>query len=184
MPSPKGKKLFPTILVILAILIASIIGAASMQPDQFRVERSIVINAASQNVFEQVNNLHHWENWSPWAKLDPNAKSDYEGPDAGVGAVMLWDGNHEVGKGKMTIIESRPNEYIKFRLDFEKPMKGTSTAEFTFREASDGTNVSWSMSGENNLLAKIMSLFMNCEKMMGNYFDKGLNSLKALVEKK
>jgi len=140
--------------------------------------------AAPSTVFDQVNDLHKWEAWSPWAKMDPNAKSSYEGPAAGMGAKMSWDGNMKVGAGNMTIIESRPNQWIRFQLVFLKPLAATNLAEFTFQPQGDQTLVSWTMSGKNNFMSKVMSLFMNCDKMVGGQFEQGLAQLKAIVESK
>lgn len=104
-----------------------------MQPSEFRVERTAKIAATQADLFAQVNDFHKWENWSPWAKLDPAAKVTFEGPDSGQGAVMNWAGNDKVGEGKVTIIESRPNELVKVRADFLKPFEGSATSEFQFK---------------------------------------------------
>jgi uncharacterized protein YndB with AHSA1/START domain len=161
-----------TIIVILCIVIA-------MQPADFRVARSATIAAPVGAVFAQVNDLHKWREWSPWAKRDPNAKNSYEGPVAGVGAAFMWSGNSEVGEGKMTIIESRKNEKVVFRLEFEKPFEATSNAEFTFKESAGQTQVTWAMTGKNNFIGKAISLVMNCDKMIGKDFEKGLAQLDA-----
>lgn len=170
---------------ILALIVVAIIGfaiAASMQPDEFSVSRNATFNTTPDKIYPHINNLQAWNAWSPWAKLDPNAKTTFEGPAEGVGAKMLWDGNHEVGKGAMTIIESQPNERVKFQLDFEKPMAGTSYAEFTLKPQGTTTEVTWSMEGKNNFIAKAMSLVMDCEAMISEQFDKGLASLKGIAE--
>src|SRR5262249_10520255 len=132
--------------------------------------------------FPHVNNLREWKEWSPWAKMDPNAKETFEGPAAGKGAVMTWAGNRKVGEGSMTITESKTNNAVRFRLDFRKPMKPISTAEFTFTPEGRATKVTWSMSGHNNLIGKAMGLVMNCDKMVGGQFEKGLASLKSIAE--
>ena len=172
------------VLLSLAFTLAVLAVFISTQPYEFKVTRSTIIQAPPEAVFENVNNLHKWEAWSPWAKLDPNAKTTFEGPEAGKGAIMRWDGNMEVGKGSMTIVESKPNEQVLFNLDFEKPLPGTNTAEFLFKAEDVNTKVIWSMHGKQNFLGKAMGLIFNCEKMVGENFDKGLASLKALAEKK
>ena len=170
-------------VTIVTIIVLAVI-AIAMQPDKFCVSRSITIDAARADIFPHVNNLQRWEAWSPWAKLDPDAKSEFEGAESGIGALMRWDGNKEVGKGSMEIIESIPAEFIKMQLIFLKPMQGTSYATFRFDKENDMTKVTWEMSGHNNFIAKAMSLVMNCDKMMGAYFEKGLASLKAVSETK
>jgi hypothetical protein len=127
--------------------------------------------------------LHKWDAWSPWAKLDPNAKHSFEGAEAGVGAAMSWDGNKKIGAGKLTITESRANESVGFRLEFIRPFKATNTAEFIFNRVGNQTEVVWSMSGKSNLFFKVFGLFMNCDDMAGRDFEKGLASLKAIAEK-
>jgi len=109
-------------------------------------------------------------------------KHVYEDAPAGVGAVYAWSGNNEVGEGRMTITESRPSELIRIRLEFMKPFRATSTAEFTFQPAADQTAVTWSMTGTNNFVAKAIHLFMNMDRMIGGQFEKGLAQLKAISE--
>jgi len=165
-------------IIIIAILLVVIIAG---QPDVFAMSRTAKFTAPPEKIFPHVNDFHAWEAWSPWAKLDPNSKSSFEGPAAGTGAVMKWEGNSRIGVGKMTIIESQPNSVIRFRLDFEKPMKSTQTAEFSFLPEGNGTVVQWSMAGKNSAMGRVMGLFMNCEKMIAAQFDKGLANLKAVV---
>lgn len=168
--------------LILVVLI--VVGIALTKPDEFKVSRSATFNAAAPSVFAQVNDLRNWEAWSPWGKMDPSAKPTYEGPHAGNGAAMVWHSEKpEVGVGKMTITESVPNQRIVFLLEFEKPMKGTNTASFTFKPNGKQTEVTWSMSGKMGLMQKVMSIFMNCEKMVGEMFEEGFKNLKAIVEK-
>jgi len=176
--------MFKKILVVLIAFLLAFAGFISTQPDDFRITRSAVIAAPAEAVFAHVNNLHAWEAWSPWAKLDPNATSTFEGAKSGVNAKMHWDGNAEVGKGSMTIIENRPGEFIKFQLDFLKPMEGHHTAEFLFKKQEDGsTEVSWTMYGKNNFIGKAMGLVMDCDTLIGEQFEKGLASLKDVAEK-
>ena len=164
---------------IAVLLIIVIIG----QPDEFTVIRTANISTPPVKVFPHVNDLHQWEAWSPWAKLDPNAKNSFSGAEVGAGAAMAWDGNHKVGAGRMTITLSQPAECIRLRLDFQKPLKATNTAEFTFRPEGDHTVVTWSMAGKSCFMSKVFGLLMDCEKMIGDHFEKGLASLKSLTEK-
>jgi len=175
------KKFLLGFVAAVILLIAAVFIAASTRPDTFRVSRSAVIPAAPAVVFDHVNDLHKWDAWSPWAKLDPNSKATFEGPKEGVGSSMAWAGNAEVGEGKMTITESKPSELILMRLDFLKPMEGTSTTEFTFKPEAGGTLVTWTMSGTNSFPAKAISLVLDCDKMMGGYFEQGLDNMKKAV---
>ena len=171
------------LILILAVIAAIIfIIVAAMQPAAFRITRTGTITAPPSVVFAQVNNLQTWAAWSPWAKLDPEAKNSFEGPTSGVGAIMRWSGNNKVGQGSMTIMESRPDEFISFKLEFLKPFAATNTSEFTFNSENNQTNVTWSMYGKNNFMSKAVGLIMNCDKMVGGQFESGLAALKAVVE--
>jgi len=167
--------LIPLIIIVLLVL-------TSRQPSDFKVTRSGIVSAPASAIFPHVNNLQKWEAWSPWAKLDPNAKNSFEGPSEGVGAKMSWAGNNKVGVGSMTIMESRPDEFVQFKLEFQKPMQATNIAEFIFKPEGDQTAVTWTMSGTNNFMGKVMNLVMNCDKMVGGQFEKGLADLRAVVE--
>jgi len=168
--------------IALLILAGGFAVVVALQPSDFRVSRSAKMAAPPEAVFAQVNDFHQWQAWSPWAKLDPDAKFSYSGPASGPGAVFRWAGNNEIGEGAMTILESKPGELVRIQLDFLKPMAGTSTAEFTFRPEADHTSVTWSMFGNNNFIAKAMGLFMNCDEMIGGQFEKGLAQMKSVVE--
>ena len=177
------KKIVIGVFAALAVLIGGILLVAAMQPTDFLVTRSTSMAAPPARVFQQVNNFHAWEAWSPWAKLDPNAKAFFEGPESGVGAQFTWSGNDKVGEGTQTIVESKPDERIEIRLDFKRPMEDTSDVEFLFKPDGDKTNVIWNMRGKKNFVSKVFCLFMNMDKMVGGDFEKGLASLKATVEK-
>jgi hypothetical protein len=170
----------------ILIAVAGVVGAfaiiVSRRPSVFRVERSATIAAPPPAVFAQVNDFHNWEAWNPWAKIDPTMKQTYEGPPAGTGAIYRWAGNKEVGEGRMTITESRPSDLIRIKLDFMKPFRASNIAEFTFKSQGNQTAVTWSMTGQNNFMAKAIHLFMNMDKMVGTQFEKGLASMKSVVE--
>lgn len=173
------------ILGILAVILIAIIGfcaVVAMQPSEFKITRSATVNAPPEKVFEQVNDFHKWDAWSPWAKLDPAMKTTYSGSQSGQGASYAWTGNDQVGEGKMTIAESHPNEHIKIDLEFIKPWQSKNTTEFMFKPEGDKTNVTWTMTGQNNFAAKAVGLFMNMDKMIGGDFEKGLAQMKAVAE--
>lgn len=172
------------ILIVFAILITILLIAILMQPSEFTITRSTTIEAPIKNVFDQVNNLENWNTWSPWSKLDPKAKTNFFGPKEGKGAGFDWDGNNDVGKGKMTITESNANEKVQFDLDFEKPFSAHNITIFTFKESDNKTIVNWTMSGKNNFMGKAISLFINCDKMVGDQFEKGFDNLKSVVKQK
>jgi hypothetical protein len=170
------------ILIAGAVIIAGLVLVVAMQPTDFRISRSATIPVPASILFEEVNDFHKWEAWSPWAKLDPHAKNTFEGAPSGVGAIFRWIGNNQVGQGGMTIMESKPSQLIRIKLEFLKPFQATHTAEFTFKPSGDQTLVTWSMSGKNNFASKAFVLLMNCDKMIGGQFEKGLENLGSVVE--
>lgn len=172
------------ILIALAVILIVFVGIVALQPSDFRVERSMTMAAPPSAVFEEVNDFHNWEHWSPWAKLDPAAKNSFEGPTSGKGAIMRWAGNSEVGEGSMEIMESQPNKLVQIKLDFIKPFENTATSEFKFKPEGDQTAVTWAMYGKNNFIGRAFCLFMNMDKMVGGEFEKGLASMKSVVEAK
>jgi hypothetical protein len=169
------------ILIGLTVIVAGLVVIVAMQPTDFCISRSATILAPASTLFEEVNDFHKWEAWSPWARLDPTAKNSYEGAPSGVGAIYRWVGNNQVGQGSMTLMESRPDNLIRIKLEFLKPFQATHTAEFTFKPSGDQTVVTWSMSGKNNFAAKVVVLLMNCDRMVGTQFEQGLENLKTMV---
>ncbi|MEX0703429.1 MAG: SRPBCC family protein [Planctomycetales bacterium] len=176
------KKILLGAAAVVLVTAVVFVVVVAMQPSEFRVERTATMSAPPSAVFDQVNDFHNWEAWSPWAKVDPDARFSFAGPTAGTGAVFTWAGNDKVGEGRMTITESRPHELVRIRLEFLKPFESTSTAEFTFRPEGDQTAVTWSMFGENGFFAKAFCLFADMDKMVGGDFEKGLAQMKAVVE--
>ncbi|MEO6183584.1 MAG: SRPBCC family protein [Verrucomicrobiota bacterium] len=176
------KPILKIILIAIPVVIVVFLMVVAMQPSGFSVARSLVIAAPPDAIFPHVNELKKWEAWNPWGKIDPAMKLTYEGPASGVGAAYAWVGNNQVGEGRMTITESRPNELVQFKLEFYKPMAGVSAAEFTFKPEGNRTTVTWTMNGKNNFLAKAMCMFMNMDKMIGGQFETGLADLKLVAE--
>ena len=170
------------ILMALTVIVIVFVAVVAMQPSEFRVVRTATISAPAPAVFAQVNDFHKWEAWSPYEKRDPAMKKTYEGAPAGTGAISTWSGNSEVGEGHTTIVESRPNELIRIKLEMVKPFAATNTVEFTFKPEDNQTVVTWSMVGKSNFIAKAVHLFMDVDKMVGGDFEKGLARMKSVVE--
>ncbi|MGE5260246.1 MAG: SRPBCC family protein [Actinomycetota bacterium] len=173
------KKVLMAVVVIVAVLLNLVL---FIVPSDFRVERTATMGAPADAVFTQVNDLHKWDAWSPWAKLDPDAKVTFAGPDAGKDAAMSWSGNDKVGEGKMTIVESHPNDAIKIEVNFTKPFEGSIGSEFGFKPNGDNTDVTWAMTGHRTFMEKVFCLVMNGNKMLSDDIGKGLAQLKAVVE--
>ena len=170
------------ILLGLLVIVVVFVIVVATRPDHFRVSRSATVTAPPAVIFGKVSDLHKMQEWSPFAKIDPAAKMTYTGPDSGKDASFSWVGNSQAGEGSMTCTECQPNELLGYRLDFLKPFKGTNQVEFTFKPNGDQTVVSWTMTGTYNFVTKAVSLFMDCEKMCGPMFEKGLADLKSQSE--
>lgn len=173
------------IAVVLAIAIAIVLMLASSKPSTFSVRRSAVIQAPTEVIFPLIDNFHRWTNWSPWENKDPAMKRSYSGAESGKGAVYAWDGNKNVGSGRMEIIDASSPSKITIKLDFIKPFEGHNTAEFTFVPERDGsaTNVIWIMQGPSSFMSKVMQVFMDLDKMIGRDFEAGLANLKKFTSK-
>jgi len=172
------------ILIVVVVLIGALLAYAATRPDTFRVERVATIKAPPEKVFALINDLRRWESWSPWEKKDPAMRRSFGGDaTSGRGAAYAWEGNSDVGQGRMEIAESVAPSRVRIRLDFVKPFEAHNLVEFTLEPGGDSTNVTWAMHGPNAYLAKVMQVFFSMDKMVGKDFETGLANLKALAEK-
>lgn len=171
-------KILKRILIVLVVIIAVLLVVSLFLPSKVRVERSMIINAPTEIVFDQINNLHNWEAWSPWRKMEPEALLTYNNIPSGNGASFSWVGK-KIGEGSLTITESVPNEKIVTVLDFKG--QGQSIGGFDFNPEGDGVKVNWYMNMENkNPFMKYMSMIM--KGMMKDQFDEGLKGIKQISE--
>jgi len=171
------------ILIGVSAVVVLLLVTVALQPAEFRCERSAKLPAPPSVVFAQVNNFQNWRAWSPWEPVDPGLTRTYDGPSSGVGSTYSWIGNAEVGEGRMTIIESRPSELIRIRLEFFKPFAATNLTEFTFKPEGDETLMTWTMTGTNGFCGKAMCMLMDMDQMVGSQFEQGLDNLKSVVAK-
>ena len=170
------------VLITLAVVVVLFVIVVTLRPNDFRVSRSLKMAVSAARAFEEVNDLHRMNAWNPWLKLDPALQQTYEGAEAGVGAIYSWDGNNKVGAGRQTVIESRPSDLIRFKLEFFRPFAGINEVDFTFVPDGNQTLVTWNMAGKSNFICKAMGLFMSMDKMCGDSFKKGLADMKLIVE--
>jgi carbon monoxide dehydrogenase subunit G len=171
------------IAIILAIAIAIVLLLALTKPNTFAVQRAISIKAPTEKIFALINDFHQWGTWSPYENKDPAMKRTYSGANSGKGAVYAWDGNKNVGSGRMEILDTSVPSKIIIKLDFFKPFEGHNTAEFTMLPQGDATNLTWVMRGPAVFMSKVMQVFMNIDKMIGKDFEVGLANLKKITEK-
>jgi uncharacterized protein YndB with AHSA1/START domain len=159
------------------------IAYAVTRPDTFRIARSALVKAPPEKIFAVVNDLRGWKAWSPYERKDPDMARTFEGPSAGKGAVYAWDGNRNVGQGRMEIIDVSVPSRVVIKLDFMRPFEAHNTATFTLAPVGDATSVTWAMDGPAQFVGKVMGIFFDLDKMIGRDFEAGLANLKALVEK-
>jgi hypothetical protein len=170
------------ILIAVFIILAIVLIYAATKPDTFHVERSISIKAPPEKIFPFINDFHLWNEWTPYNK-DPAMKKILSGSASGKGAAYAWEGNKDVGKGDITITSTTPPNKAEFDLHMIEPFEGHNTVVFTLHAAGDATNVTWSLDGTQNFIAKILGMFLNMDKMVGKDFEVGLGKLKSIAEK-
>lgn len=170
---------------VFAIIVVVLLMAA-MKPNSFAVSRSATIAAPPEKIAALITDFHQWPVWSPWEKLDPAMQRSFSGADKGVGAVYTWQGNKDVGRGRMEIVEAATPARTVVKLDFIEPFASSNVTTFTLAPAAGATPataVTWSMSGPMPFISKLMTVFVSMDAMIGKDFDKGLAQLKAAAEK-
>lgn len=172
-----------TIALVLLIALGAVLIFAATRPDSFRVERSITIHTPPEKIFPLINNFHQWEAWSPWEKIDPQIQRTYTGPADGVGAVYEWNGNKNIGQGRMEIVSSTPSSALQIKIDFITPFEAHNTVEFKLLPLGDKTVVTQAMFGPSPFMSKVMGLVFSMDKMVGDKYEEGLANLKHLAEK-
>jgi uncharacterized protein YndB with AHSA1/START domain len=170
------------IAVVLAIAIAVVLILAATKPNTFSVRRTITVRAPAEKIFPLIDDFHQWGSWSPYEKKDPAMKRSYSGPASGKGAVYGWEGNKNVGSGRMEILDVSAPSKIVIKLDFFAPFEGHNTAEFTMLPQGDATTITWLMHGPAPFMNKMMQVFMNLDNMIGKDFEVGLANLKRIAE--
>lgn len=171
------------IAVVLLVVAAAALIYASTRPDTFRVERSTTIRSTPEAIFPLIQNFHQWEAWSPWEKIDPHIQRTYSGSPQGQGAIYQWSGNKNIGSGRMEVVEATSPSKVVINLDFITPFEAHNTVEFTLTQQGDATQLTQAMYGPSPFISKLMGLFFNMDKMVGDKYEEGLASLKKLIEK-
>lgn len=171
------------VVAIILAVVAAFLLVLAFRPNRFRVQRSVTVAAPAETIYPLIADFHAdgWGRWSPWEGIDPDLKRSYSGADAGLGAVYAWEGDNKVGSGRMEIVRAHPRR-LDIQLDFYKPMKNSSLAEFTIDQAGADQIVTWTMSGPVPYFARAFHLLFNMDKMIGGQFDQGLQKLKAQAE--
>jgi hypothetical protein len=176
-------KIIGIVIAALVALLAAILIFAATRPDSFSVQRTTSIKTPPDKVYPLITDFHRWDAWSPWEKMDPAMKRTFGGASSGKGAVYAWEGNSKVGAGRMEIVDAAVPSKVTIQLDFIRPLEGHNVAEFTLQPKGDMTDVTWTMRGPSPYPAKVMGVFFNMDKMIGNDFETGLANLKNIAEK-
>jgi uncharacterized protein YndB with AHSA1/START domain len=171
------------VLVVLMLVVFATLIYAATKPDKFSVKRSVEIKAVPETVFALINDFRQWPKWSPWEKLDPNLRRTLSGAESGRGSVYEWEGDRKVGAGRMEILDAVPPSHVDIKLSFLKPFKAENRTVFTITPVGGASHVLWEMTGTNNLMFKVMGMFMSMDKMVGGDFEKGLAAMKVEAER-
>jgi len=173
------------VLLVLVVLVGGAAAYVATRPDTYHVERSTTVDAPAATVFAQINDFSVWKDWSPWEKKDPAMKRTLGSTSSGVGATYAWEGNKEVGKGKMTIVAASPGEKVAEKLEMLEPFASTADIAFTMQaESPTTTKVTWAMDGKHNFVSKAFNVVKPMDGMVGKDFEEGLASLKKVAEAK
>jgi hypothetical protein len=178
----KGPTMFKKIILFLVLILSGLALYAAVKPADMFVARDIVINAPPEIIFPHINDSKKANDWMPWRESDPNVVMQYSGPEEGVGAKSSWDSKGKMGAGEALVIESVPNQTVKTQLIYTRPFTMSQLAEISFTPVEDGTKVTWSVKGQQNFFFRFIGIFMDCDKMIGGEFNKGLANLKKTVE--
>jgi len=170
------------IAIAVVLVVSAVLVAAATRPDTFRVQRSASIQAPPEKIFPLINDLRRFNTWNPFEKKDPNLKGSYSGAASGTGAAYAFEGNKDVGRGAIEIIDSSPASEVRMRLDMLAPFEAHNIVEFTLRPNGDTTRVTWAIQGPVPYFAKIFHMFCDMDSMIGKEFENGLAELKAIAE--
>lgn len=169
--------------IVIVVVVAAVLLFAASRPDTFHVQRSASIKAPPEKVFALINDYRNWNAWSPWEKKDPALKRTFSATTSGKGATYAWEGNKDVGQGRMEIAEAVAPSSITIKLDFVQPFEAHNIVDFTLTPLADATTVTWAMRGDTPYFAKIIHVFIDMDSMVGKDFEAGLANLKAIAEK-
>jgi len=172
---------------VVLFLMAAFVVTGYLLPKQVHVERSITIERPAPMMFEILNGFQFFDQWSPWAKRDPDATFSISGPESGVGARMSWSGEPQlVGSGWQEIVASKPYELINIRLMFDA--QGPADTGFKLEALGDTTRVTWFFDSDLtqgvNMLDAFLARYFGLlfDRWVGGDYETGLANLKKLAE--
>ncbi|KAB2911372.1 MAG: SRPBCC family protein [Hyphomicrobiaceae bacterium] len=171
------------VLAVIAMAIIAVLAVAATKPGTFIVERAVTVDAPPERIFPLVSDLRRFATWSPYEEKDPDMKRTYSGAASGKGASYEWDGNKQIGKGRLEIADASAPSRVTMKLDFIRPFECHNVVDFTLEPKGESTIVTWAMHGPVPYMAKIMHVIFNMDRMVGKDFEAGLSRLKAIAER-
>lgn len=170
------------IFFLLLILIIGFAIYVAVQPNDFSFNRSKVINAPTEVIYNTVNEFKEWPRFSPWLEQDTMAQISYGEKTSGIDASYSWNGEI-LGVGSMTTLNTVENSSIDQRIDFIEPFETTSNVNWSFEPESNGTKVTWSMSGDQDFMTKLfVAISGSIEDNTAPDFERGLFKLDSIVQ--
>jgi hypothetical protein len=176
------KKVLLGLLAVLVLLVVGVLIGASMQPDVIHLERSVAVSATPGDVYPLIDNYERFVEWSPWTGRDPDQTTAFSSPPSGPDAWYTWEGNDEVGKGKMTTLSADPPNKVVQRLEFIAPFASVADVYLAVAPADAGVTVTWGFDQQADFMTKMMTLFVDMDAMLGGDFEEGLANLKGMAE--
>lgn len=168
----------------LGVLLAVFVIIAAMKPEEYLIKRDVLINAKAEAIYPHLVSTKAADGWMPWKDIDPKVQITYSGPDEGVGSVSSWESPGQMGVGKAEVVGAIPNQSVKTKIIYTKPMEMNQDSEFTLAPQGESTQMTWTVGGKQPFFARLMCtlMFMNMDKYVGGMFEKGLAQLKQKVE--
>lgn len=176
--------MFKKILGALGLILLVFMVIAALKPNEYLIKRDVMINAKPEAIFPYLVSTRKADLWMPWSEQDPHVRTTYSGPDEGTGSTSSWESTGQMGTGQAEVVSVIPNQSVKTKITYTKPMEMSQDSEFILTEQGDSTQVTWTVSGKQPFIARLMCtlMFMNMDKYVGGMFEKGLNKLKLIVE--
>ena len=175
------KKNFKIVLGFFLILFLAVVVGMLVVGKKYHFEKSIVINAPVEKVWQNVNSMKAVNSWSPFLDFDKNMKQTYSGVSGQVGDTYHWSGNDEAGEGEEKITALETNKKSSVNIHFIKPFDGYADADVILESEGNATKVTWTFNTEMNYPMNLMKLTMDSQ--MEKDFGKGLQKLKEISEK-
>lgn len=173
------------ILIAVAAVLAGFLLVAALKPADYLIQREIVIQAKPEAIFPYLVSMKKADQWMPWKEGDPQVVTSYSGPEEGVGAISSWESPGQMGTGQAEVVGVTPNQLVKTKITYTKPMVMSQDSEFSLAPDAGGTRVAWRVTGQQPFIPRLICtlMFMNLDKFVGGEFEKGLGKLKLILEK-